>query len=120
MMCGARPSRSAANWGGRRRKPRPRKRAARRPEQGRGKRRRRLKKAVTPRLGGDGEDFQGPGVPDRQRSDGAQELMLRFAANLTWLFQEWPFLDRFAAAADAGFTAVEYLFPYDHPPEDIA
>jgi len=46
--------------------------------------------------------------------------MLNFAANLSWLFQEWPFLDRFAAAADAGFTAVEYLFPYDHPPEEIA
>jgi hydroxypyruvate isomerase len=46
--------------------------------------------------------------------------MLRFAANLTWLFQEWDFLDRFAAAADAGFTAVEYLFPYDHPPDEIA
>jgi hydroxypyruvate isomerase len=46
--------------------------------------------------------------------------MLRFAANLTWLFQEWSFLDRFAAAADAGFTAVEYLFPYDHPPDEIA
>lgn len=43
-----------------------------------------------------------------------------FAANLSWLFQEWPFLDRFAAAADAGFTAVEYLFPYDHAPDDIA
>ena len=46
--------------------------------------------------------------------------MLNFAANLTWLFQEWPFLDRFAAAADAGFTAVEYLFPYEHPPDEIA
>ena len=46
--------------------------------------------------------------------------MLKFAANLSWLFQEWPFLDRFAAAADAGFTAVEYLFPYDHAPADIA
>jgi hydroxypyruvate isomerase len=43
-----------------------------------------------------------------------------FAANLTLMFNEWPFLDRFAAAADAGFTAVEYLFPYDHPPEAIA
>jgi 2-dehydrotetronate isomerase len=43
-----------------------------------------------------------------------------FAANLSWLFQEWPFLDRFAAAADAGLTAVEYLFPYDHAPGDIA
>jgi 2-dehydrotetronate isomerase len=46
--------------------------------------------------------------------------MLKFAANLSWLFQEWPFLDRFAAAADAGFTAVEYLFPYDHAPGVIA
>jgi hydroxypyruvate isomerase len=46
--------------------------------------------------------------------------MPRFAANLSWLFQEWPFLDRFAAAADAGFTAVEYLFPYDVSPDEIA
>jgi hydroxypyruvate isomerase len=45
--------------------------------------------------------------------------MPRFAANLTMMFTEWPFLDRFAAAADAGFTAVEYLFPYDHPPEAV-
>jgi len=46
--------------------------------------------------------------------------MPRFAANLSWLFQEWSFLDRFAAAADAGFGAVEYLFPYDHKPDEIA
>jgi len=46
--------------------------------------------------------------------------MLNFAANLTWLFQEHAFLDRFAAAADAGFTAVEYLFPYDYSADDIA
>lgn len=46
--------------------------------------------------------------------------MPRLAANLSWIFQEWPFLDRFAAAADAGFTAVEYLFPYDFDPDDIA
>jgi hydroxypyruvate isomerase len=46
--------------------------------------------------------------------------MLNFAANLSWLFQEWSFLDRFAAAADAGFSAVEYLFPYDYAPDDIA
>jgi len=44
----------------------------------------------------------------------------RFAANLTMMFTEWPFLDRFDAAADAGFTAVEYLFPYDHAPGAIA
>jgi hydroxypyruvate isomerase len=46
--------------------------------------------------------------------------MPRFAANLTMMFTEWAFLDRFAAAADAGFGAVEYLFPYEHPPEAIA
>jgi len=46
--------------------------------------------------------------------------MPRFAANLTMMFNEVPFLDRFAAAAEAGFKAVEYLFPYDYPPEDIA
>ena len=46
--------------------------------------------------------------------------MLRFAANLSMMFTEHAFLDRFAAAADAGFAAVEFLFPYDHPPEEIA
>jgi hydroxypyruvate isomerase len=45
--------------------------------------------------------------------------MPRFAANLTMMFTEVPFLDRFAAAAEAGFTAVEFLFPYDHPAEEI-
>jgi hydroxypyruvate isomerase len=38
--------------------------------------------------------------------------MPKFAANLTMLFNEIPFLDRFQAAADAGFKGVEYLFPY--------
>ena len=45
--------------------------------------------------------------------------MPRFAANLSMMFTEHAFLDRFAAAADAGFEAVEYLFPYDYPAEDI-
>jgi hydroxypyruvate isomerase len=45
--------------------------------------------------------------------------MPRFAANLTLMFNEVPFLDRFEAAAKAGFTAVEFLFPYDHPPEEV-
>ena len=45
--------------------------------------------------------------------------MPRFAANLSMMFTEWEFLDRFAAARDAGFKAVEYLFPYEHPPEVI-
>ncbi|AMA57304.1 MULTISPECIES: hydroxypyruvate isomerase [unclassified Bradyrhizobium] len=39
--------------------------------------------------------------------------MPKFAANLTMLFNEMPFLDRFAAAKAAGFAGVEYLFPYD-------
>lgn len=45
--------------------------------------------------------------------------MPRFAANLSMMFTEWEFLDRFAAASDAGFSAVEFLFPYEHPPEAI-
>lgn len=40
--------------------------------------------------------------------------MPKFAANLTMLFNEVGFLDRFGAAAAAGFAGVEYLFPYDH------
>jgi 2-dehydrotetronate isomerase len=45
--------------------------------------------------------------------------MPRFNANLSWLFQEKPLLDRFAPAASAGFTAIEILFPYDQPASDI-
>lgn len=45
--------------------------------------------------------------------------MPRFAANLSMMFNEVPFLDRFAAAAAAGFKAVEFLFPYDHPAAEI-
>jgi 2-dehydrotetronate isomerase len=45
--------------------------------------------------------------------------MPRFAANLSMMFNEVPFLDRFEAAAQAGFTAVEFLFPYEHPAEAI-
>ncbi len=39
--------------------------------------------------------------------------MPKFCANLTWLFRELPFLERFEAAKDAGFDGVEVLFPYD-------
>jgi hydroxypyruvate isomerase len=45
--------------------------------------------------------------------------MPRFAANLTMLFNEVPFLDRFERAAKAGFTAVEFLFPYAWPAAEI-
>ncbi|WP_428377168.1 2-oxo-tetronate isomerase [Lichenicoccus sp.] len=45
--------------------------------------------------------------------------MPRFAANLTMMFNEHAFLDRFDAAADAGFEAVEFLFPYEATPEAV-
>jgi hydroxypyruvate isomerase len=46
--------------------------------------------------------------------------MPKFAANLTMLFNEVPFLDRFAAAAEAGFEAVEFLFPYPFKAAELA
>jgi len=45
--------------------------------------------------------------------------MPRFAANLSMMFNEVPFLDRFEAAAKAGFTAVEFLFPYEFPAKEV-
>lgn len=45
--------------------------------------------------------------------------MLKFAANLTMMFNEYPFLDRFEAAAKAGFKYIEFLWPYDYPAEVI-
>lgn len=46
--------------------------------------------------------------------------MPKFAANLSFLFNEMPFMERFAAAAAAGFRGVEYLFPYDEDKEAVA
>lgn len=46
--------------------------------------------------------------------------MPRYAANLSMLYGEHDFLDRFAAAAADGFEGVEYLGPYEHPKEDVA
>src|SRR3954453_16625410 len=46
--------------------------------------------------------------------------MVRLAANLTMLYNEFDFLDRFAAAAKSGFKGVEYLFPYAYPKEQLA
>jgi len=46
--------------------------------------------------------------------------MPKFCANLTLMFNEVEFLDRFAAAAKAGFTGVEYLFPYVAPAAQVA
>jgi hydroxypyruvate isomerase len=45
--------------------------------------------------------------------------MPRFAANLTMLFTEQPFLDRFERAAACGFDAVEFLFPYPYPVHEL-
>lgn len=45
---------------------------------------------------------------------------IRLAANLTMLFTEMPFLERFGAAAQAGFNGVEFLFPYDFDAHEIA
>src|SRR6202023_3174514 len=55
--------------------------------------------------------------PSVQRTRGHQ--MPRFAAHLSMIITEVQFLDRFEAAARAGFTAVEFLFPYDHPAEAV-
>ena len=46
--------------------------------------------------------------------------MPRFSANLSWLFGEVPFLDRFGEAAQAGFRAVEFLYPYEYQARDVA
>jgi 2-dehydrotetronate isomerase len=46
--------------------------------------------------------------------------MPKFAANLSFLYPELPFLDRFEAAAKDGFKAVEYLFPYAYDPRELA
>ncbi len=46
--------------------------------------------------------------------------MPKFSANLSMLFTERPFLDRFDAAAKAGFRGVEYLGPYDFPKAEVA
>lgn len=46
--------------------------------------------------------------------------MPKFAANLTLMFNERPFTERFAAAAQAGFRGVEFLFPYELAPQEVA
>ena len=46
--------------------------------------------------------------------------MPRFAANLSMMYTEVPFLDRFEAAARDGFKAVEFLFPYEYPATELA
>jgi len=45
--------------------------------------------------------------------------MPKFSANLNFLFKEYSFLDRFEASKEAGFHYVEYMFPYEYPPETL-
>jgi hydroxypyruvate isomerase len=45
---------------------------------------------------------------------------LQFAANLSWLYTDLPFLDRFEAAARDGFRGVECLFPHEHPVDELS
>jgi hydroxypyruvate isomerase len=49
----------------------------------------------------------------------AERVMPKFCANLTMLYGEHQFLDRFGAAARDGFAAVEYMFPYQFPKEQL-
>ena len=46
-------------------------------------------------------------------------MALRYFINLSMLYTEQPFLDRFSRAARAGFTAVEFWFPYDFDLKEI-
>jgi len=46
--------------------------------------------------------------------------MVKLAANLSMMFTDMPFLDRFTAAAQAGFRTVEFMFPYEEAVEDVA
>src|SRR5438132_2783452 len=55
-----------------------------------------------------------PSPPPDVGPDHERRGMPKFAANLTMLFGEHDFLDRFGAAARAGFRGVEYLFPYEY------
>ncbi len=49
----------------------------------------------------------------------AHPSALKFAANLSWLYTDLPFMDRFEAAANDGFKGVECLFPHEHPPAEV-
>jgi hydroxypyruvate isomerase len=48
-----------------------------------------------------------------------EAAMPKFSANLNFLFHELPFLERFGACREAGFSHVEYMFPYEHPKETL-
>jgi 2-dehydrotetronate isomerase len=56
----------------------------------------------------------------RGASNNKESGMPRFDANLTFMFNEVPFLERFGEAAHAGFRGVEFLSPYDFQPQEVA
>src|SRR5690606_26866424 len=60
------------------------------------------------------------GNDERAASRPRRTVMPKFCANLTLLFNEVPFLERFDAAAKAGFKGIEYLFPYAYPKAQLA
>jgi hydroxypyruvate isomerase len=65
-----------------------------------------------------------PGVPlplprTRGRQNSRENPMPLFAANLSMMYTEVPFLERFARAAADGFIGVEYLFPYDYDAQEL-
>ena len=62
---------------------------------------------------------QGADIMAQFTKKGDAGRMPRFAANLSMMFNEVPFLDRFQAAAAAGFKAVEFLFPYEYSAEEV-
>src|SRR5437868_8398590 len=59
-------------------------------------------------------------VPPWEFKNGAHKAMPRFSANLSFLFTELEFLDRFKAARNAGFDAVEFMFPYSYEKQQLA
>jgi hydroxypyruvate isomerase len=63
--------------------------------------------------------YPGAQAPEGARRQRKGLRMPRFAANLSFLFNEVPFLDRFAEAAHAGFRAVEFGFPYEYQAREI-
>lgn len=72
--------------------------------------------------GGPGREMscRGPAPYDAAcSSESCRPPMPQFAANLSMLFTEWPFLDRFERAAQAGFRFVEFQFPYEVPAAEI-
>src|SRR5262245_62131786 len=59
------------------------------------------------------------GAPWPPKSAGSESPMPKLAANLSMMFQGLEFLDRFEAAAKAGFRAVEFLFPYEYDAAEL-